>query len=285
MGYYYGDHYSDFANTDDTAAILILLIVSVVMLFAFAIALALYLLKAFGLYRMAKNLGVKNAGLAFVPLVGDYILGKVAETPFDGKKPMRFGMILLLLNIASFVLGGAFGFYSVVMDIVDEVVAIDATRDGMTGAGIAGYMVGYLATMAISIVFAVFYYIALYRIFKMFASDNTVLFLILSIFINGAVNVLLFILRNKPAALSTQGRVAPPVGTPGYNPAYGEGNYNPFGYGQSNYTPSGDWNYQQSSTAVTGDETEEKSDDTGEADSVQTEETPTDSESSGGVDA
>lgn len=244
MGYYYDDYIG--SRFEDTAVI-ILLVVGIVMLFALAIGLVLYLLKAFGLYKMAKTLGIKNAGLAFVPVVGDYMLGKVAEAPIDGKKPMRFGLILLLLNIASFVLGSAFTFYTVVMDIISEMESIST---GMTaGTGFAGYMVGYLATLGVSIVYAVFYYMALYRIFKVFAPDYTVAFLLLSMFISGAVNVLFFIIRNKPARLNTQAQMAPPVGTPGYNPAYGEGNYNPYGYNQSNYTPSGDWNYQRSENA------------------------------------
>lgn len=42
------------------------------------IAIIFYILKGVGVMKMAQRVGIKNGGLAFVPIIGDYILYKVA---------------------------------------------------------------------------------------------------------------------------------------------------------------------------------------------------------------
>ena len=49
----------------------------------------------------------------------------------------------------------------------------------------------------VAIVYAVFNYIALYNVFKDYAPNNAVLYLVLSLLVGGSDTVILFIIRNK----------------------------------------------------------------------------------------
>ncbi len=42
------------------------------------LAFILYILKGVAVMKMAKKMGIKNSGLVFVPVVGSYILGRMA---------------------------------------------------------------------------------------------------------------------------------------------------------------------------------------------------------------
>ncbi|MBO7296009.1 MAG: hypothetical protein J6V39_02020 [Clostridia bacterium] len=73
------------------AAVLIGLIVAAV------VAVTLYVLRAIGLCKIAKKLGVKNRFLAWVPYGHAYVLGACAEKSAqrNGKKPWKWSWILL----------------------------------------------------------------------------------------------------------------------------------------------------------------------------------------------
>lgn len=59
------------------------------------IAIIFYILKGVGVMKMAQRVGIKNGGLAFVPIIGEYILYKVA---FENS---IMPVLLLALNIGS----------------------------------------------------------------------------------------------------------------------------------------------------------------------------------------
>ena len=64
------------------------------------ILIALFLLQGFALYKMAKNRGVKNRALAFVPFVNLLFVGKLAgECNFFGQKVKRAGMYAMITQI------------------------------------------------------------------------------------------------------------------------------------------------------------------------------------------
>ena len=250
MGYSYGDFYGNYGDYDiatrtETGWALIAVAI-MIFLFALAIELVFYLLKSFGLYKMAKTVGLSAPWLAFIPIANDYTLGKIAETPVNGKKTMRYGIILLFFNLAILVLGFAFMFYMTVMQLATGgefgSIFFDAA---LSGTGYIGLLLCYIAIIALSIATGIFYYIAVYKLFKIFAPDNAVLYLVLTIVLGAGIvlPILIFMLRNKPVYGYGHGQI-PPLGTPGYNPAYDQHNYNPYGYNQNNYTPNGAGGYQ-----------------------------------------
>ena len=61
----------------------------IAMLFALTISLAEYLLFAFGVYKMAKNLGLPSPWMAFVPVASSYLLGLIAEKDSFGRKTLN----------------------------------------------------------------------------------------------------------------------------------------------------------------------------------------------------
>lgn len=226
-----------------------------ILLFSLAIGLVFYLLEAVGLYKMGKTVGMSAPWMAFIPVLNVFALGKVAETPVDGKKPLKYGLILVILNIVN-------SLYSVylVLDLVNRIVRAITYFDSMslwetysliTAGG------GYAFSSLLSIAYTVFYYIALYKLYRVFARDNAVLYLVLSIFFGIATPIIIFCLRNKPVQMSV-----PPMGqftSYGYGQQgyynngtnYGQGNYYPpYGAGQGYQQPPMGWQPPQEQPPV-----------------------------------
>ncbi|MBE6538450.1 MAG: hypothetical protein E7671_03185 [Ruminococcaceae bacterium] len=221
----------------------------IILLFSLAIGLVFYLLEAVGLYKMGKTVGASAPWLSFIPVLNVFALGRVAETPTGAKKPMKYGLILLLLNIAN-------GLFSVtmVLNFINRLVTVINNFDSINPLEMFGYLTGggsYAISSLLSIAYTVFYYIALYKIYKAFARDNAVLYLVLSIFFGIATPIIIFCLRNKPVQMDPLMGQVPPYGAYGYGQqnyynngnAYGQGNYYPpnGGAGQTYQQPQAGW--------------------------------------------
>ena len=71
----------------------------------FAAWVAVFVLQGLGIYRMAKNRGIKKRALAFIPFVNLWYMGKLAGTcSFYGQKIKRAGLYTMLVQIISSVL-------------------------------------------------------------------------------------------------------------------------------------------------------------------------------------
>lgn len=204
-----------------------------VMFFALAVSFVMWLLQSIGIYKMAKTAGINNAWLAFIPIGCLYVLGKIAEVPTENKKPLRYGLILPLLNVGLLVVYIALFFAAIVVGFTSELGG-DLTGIYFENTLVMLIAIAELIVVPLAIVISVFTYIALYRIYKLFDPNNAVVYLVLSILINILQPIFLFVLRNKPLHGYAFGQI-PPVGTPGYNPAYGQQTYSP--YGQNVYMP------------------------------------------------
>lgn len=194
------------------------------LVFAAAIGITFYLLHAFGLYRMAKRLGIPAPGLAFVPIVNVFTLGKIAETPVNDKKTLPYGTLLLIFSIAQNVLA-----YVCVFRFIGSLVKYSDYYYGgqlynVTEAEIfalIGEFSLYVMLIALlAILYSVFTYIALYKTYKLFAPDNAALYLVLSILFGIATPIIIFCLRNKTAYTRT---VSASDAYNGYNPYGGNG--------------------------------------------------------------
>lgn len=193
------------------------------LVFAAAIGITFYLLHAFGLYRMAKRLGIPAPGLAFVPIVNVFTLGKIAETPVNDKKTLPYGPLLLIFSIVQNVLA-----YVCVFRFVGSLIRYsDLYYDGIydiTEAEIfalVGEFSLYIMLIALlAILYSIFTYIALYKTYKLFAPDNAALYLVLSILFRVATPIIIFCLRNKTAYTRT---ISASDAYNGYNPYGGNG--------------------------------------------------------------
>ncbi|MBR3967243.1 MAG: hypothetical protein IKJ91_09245 [Clostridia bacterium] len=174
----------EYIHNMESVLLPVLLIIYLVIL---GVCLAEYLLLSLGLNRMAKNLGLPSPWMAFVPVLSSYLMGLIAETSTDGKKPLRYSLILLLFPIAAL---AAFVLFFVLGIIVSSGENYFITFAFIETAD--------LFISAINIANTVFSFIALYRIYKLYAPDNATLFIVLSIFVPISMPIIMFILRNKP---------------------------------------------------------------------------------------
>lgn len=140
----------------------------------FLLALMLYLFKGAAVMKMAKKMGIKNSGLVFVPVVGSYILGKMA---FEDKvMPYLF----LGFNIFSFLFGSMFS---------STILAI------FSGSSLNSAELSMLSTL--QVVHMVFAYYVLYKIYKKF-SDKAVVMTIFTVLSCGLLEpIFLFAIRNN----------------------------------------------------------------------------------------
>lgn len=156
-----------------------------IIVFWIALAVLFYVFFALGLYTMAKRRGLENPWLAWIPVAYLYTLGKLADTyaaQYMNKKT-NYALLLLLLVAAVVVL---------------VIVMLSTLAFGMmasSGAFMIPYIICVVLLVAVSIVYAVFYYIALYRIYN-WHTESSVVLLVLSILFNVIVPFVLFALRN-----------------------------------------------------------------------------------------
>ena len=130
----------------------------------FIVGLAMYLLSAFGFYRMAIKRGIDNPWLAFIPIANTYIIGliigrlEIGNNKFEGQ---NLGLILVALSL------GAGMLYWI--PLLGQLIAL-------------GAMVAFIYV--------------LYVIFDLY-SDNPVLYTILGVVIPPAAAILIFIIREN----------------------------------------------------------------------------------------
>jgi len=132
-------------------------VVAVLML----IGLVLYCLKSIGLYTLAKNRGIENPWLAWIPIADLYIMGMlVGEMDLFGIHIDNLGLWLPVVVVGGSVLS----------------------------------WIPVLGTL-ISIAMLIFMVVFIYKLFEMY-SENAVLFTILSVLL-GLFAVFVFVIRNN----------------------------------------------------------------------------------------
>lgn len=125
------------------------------LIFIFAIiGIVMYVIMGLGLMTMAKNKGIENAWLAFVPVGNMWILGQIIETieVFDKK----FENAPLILAI---------GCFASVVPVIGGLLAF---------------------------VFMILVYICIYKLYKMYAPENATMYLVLSIVFAGIAMPIIF---------------------------------------------------------------------------------------------
>lgn len=148
----------------DYASNLANMMVSGVGLISLAIGIVFYVLMALGFYTMAKNRGIDHAWFAWVPFLNLYLLGELTGNHAWG---MPSKWVLLL---APFVFG--------ILGIIP--------------------LIGWIFSSIGSIVYAIYYWVVLYQLYKMYTPDRAVLYIVLSIlFSTIATPIIVFISRNK----------------------------------------------------------------------------------------
>ncbi len=174
--YDYGYGYTGYALLDwlwDFLAVLVIVLL--------AIGALCYIFQSIGLYTLAKRRGVAHPGLAWVPVGSSWILGSVADD-YDNKingteKKMRLTLLWMAVGEMA-------------------AAAINSYATNWMGNDISWPVA--LAS-AVMIVFFVFYYMALYKVYLSCTVRSAVTLLVLSILFPLIIPFVLFSLRNKDA--------------------------------------------------------------------------------------
>lgn len=202
----YNYNYNDPMVMDDTEALIVGLVTLAFLGIYFVIGLAAYIFQALSLYKMASRRGIRNPWLAWIPGGDQWIIGSISDQyqyVAKGKVTNRRKIVLWMIIAAvvlSFAAGFSLGF--------SEVVPMFA---------FFGLFL-LLLVIAAMIAWMVFYYMALYDLFNSADPANGAIYLVVSILVNIALPILLFICRNKDGGMPPR-KAAPVAETPAFVPA------------------------------------------------------------------
>lgn len=240
-GYDYGYNYGA-DGLEAFAAVMGVIIIAIVI--AGAISLLLYILNALGIMRLGKNRGLPNPWLIWIPVVGCYATGAIADDIVQRQTGNNsiFRYLLLGGSILNLLLAG-----SSTSALFGNILY---TGD-FSGALVAGGMLSFSARL-VGLALYILKIIVLHRIFKAYRPWNATLWTVLCAipFTAFLQSIFPFVIRNdQPAPASPGGPYGggQPYsgGQPPYsgrqNPYGGEqnpygGNQPPYGGGQSPYT-------------------------------------------------
>ena len=167
------------------------------------VSIATYVLTALALYTIAKRRGLKNAWLAWIPVVDCWLLGSLSDQyqyVVNGQHKSKRKILLLfrilitimwisLMGLLANLFFHAFG--SILWGSMNDDQIFQILHQAMNLLALCLPLVGA------SIAYAVFRYMALYDIYRSLDPANCVLFLVLSILFGVTEPFFLFFSRNK----------------------------------------------------------------------------------------
>lgn len=173
----YFDYYNSFYNPYSDVLDVDFGVLSSVFLISLLILLVLGIFETISLYTIAKNRGIKNAFLAFIPIGDYYILGKIYDdisATMNKKTGYAVRMaVLSAVSLTAAVFACVFFSMSLVMGYTG----------GMSAPFIALAISFALVMIGCFVAASVFMFISLYAIIREYAPSNAVLFLVLSVLI------------------------------------------------------------------------------------------------------
>lgn len=142
------------------------------------IGIVLYIIQAYGLYKMAQRRGIEHAWLAYVPVAQYYIMGALlGNTEIKG---IRFNPAFALPI---------------------STVAIPSVCVVLMFIPI----LGWIAIAAISVAYIVVYYILLYRLFQLYKPESAAMYVALSIIFSGIATPIIFFSLRKADLVTASG--------------------------------------------------------------------------------
>ena len=185
---------------------LVLGVASFVLLLTLGLSIAVYIFQSLSCYTIAKRRGIHNPWLAWIPVGNMWILGSISDQYQYVKKGKTRNRrkVLLWLTVAMYVMMLPSLITQIGM-IVQTVTGVDV--DVMSSAILMGIF--SLALTGVTLVAAVFQYIAYYDLFASCQPENSVMYLVLSILFNITLPVFLFVCRNKDEGMPPRKQAAP----------------------------------------------------------------------------
>ena len=178
------------SGVGEEAFYLTLGIMGVVILVALGILLVCYIFRSIGLYTIAKNRGIKNPWLAWIPIGDRWIAGSIADQyryVAKGEVTNR-RKIILGLSIASPIIG------YIATGIIDTMIMMSGDASGavLGASGTLG-----LVNSILGIASFVFWQIAMYDLYTSCNPEKNVLFLVLGIIFGFLEPFFIFFNRNR----------------------------------------------------------------------------------------
>lgn len=193
-----------------------------------ATAVVLYILRAIGLMKIAKNRGMTNAWMAWIPCLNEFLLGAIADDIKEkegGQSYYRF--ILLGISFVNYALAAGITLPAV-YNSIDSPDAFVTAVSGLSGL-----------SSLVSLALYVLSLICLHNLFQHYEPKNTILWTVLCALPVTSVmqSIFPFVLRNRqPAPPLGYYGYSGPAGYPPQGPYAGAPGYPPYG-GQPTYPP------------------------------------------------
>ena len=174
-----------------------------------------YVLQALALYTIAKRRGIQKPWLAWIPLVNVWILGSISDQyqyvvkrQVKNKRKVLLGLnIALLILIVILVVAFVWTFIDLLftvgmeppMDGIESPIVWDMIKDQVGALLIM--LFALIPLSVLTIVHAVFFYMAMYDVFRSCEPKNSTLYLVLSlvgnIVVDGAYCIFLMLCKDK----------------------------------------------------------------------------------------
>lgn len=150
-----------------------------------------YVLRALGLYQLAKNQQFENPWLAWIPIGDSYILGRLAKnSPYVKRKIPNIHIILpslLGMYVAIYIAFMVYFFSNIPMlpySMSDNLFSY------------APFLIFYILFILFALLVSAVYYFTLHHVYKSYDPQNNVLYTVLTIIFRLSF-VFLFVIRNK----------------------------------------------------------------------------------------
>ncbi len=211
----YGGYGPDFGLPAAEGLVGFLLAFGALLVFILIIVIAInvlcYVFTALGLYSLSERRGMSNPGLSWIPFVGVFRAGSIADDiNLRAGRRTHYGMIILIGNLVSFVVSSV----SSSISAANAVRSFGSWDDGgwaYAPYGFAGSVLSSLSWL-VGIATYVFLIISLHSIYKTYRPQSATAWTVLSAipvlhFLSG---FFLFALRNaEPQAWDTRGYYGP----------------------------------------------------------------------------
>ncbi len=214
-----------------------------------AIWIAFFILQGFGLYAMAKRLGMKKKWLAFTPFANIYYMGKLAGAcGFFGHKMKNAGLYAMIAQILAtvftvlYILAECFLYYNYGTPVTTEGGMLGSYHwNGLSGFSLTVYgfyEYGMALLSILSLISQVLMLILVIGLFQKYSPKNYRILAVLSFMFAPARFITIFVLRNRQAIdFEEYTRQQREAYMRRYRQQYYGGYNNPYGgnYGNGNY--------------------------------------------------
>ena len=169
---------------------------------------AAFILQGVGIAKMAKNRGLKNRALAFVPFVNIWYISKLAgEGQFFGQKVKRAGMYAMIAQIGTTI-------FTLLMIAAEAYLWVkhgapqmqtqlgSAYWPGLTGFSLTVsrfYDLSGYVTSILQLVCGIFLVVLLMSLYKKYEPRNYFAFSMLTLFVPVSRFIIIFVIRNRKA--------------------------------------------------------------------------------------